>query len=577
MNLPGIIANGYPMRARTSKSRGKVGRRDSSWSVESNSSNLGTGTARFEHGNPVIEERQSPPNERVFNNHLHLPTVGGNEYTVKVKKVHEDSARLAKGTKSTTVAGAKTVAWRKVYFTLTCMQGMSARANAPALSVALTELFNAAFIELTEAVQPNNAVIATEAHTPTSTLQALVGTLPQAPFSSQPPANNHEAHYRWLRIMLVERVVTDPQVNESDVGAQQQMEFTNQAWTIAVPAPTKRVFIASSIQELNLNVAPSFALTDLETTFTVVYRDGSPSRHRQTIVAVSTNRDLLEALRVHNKTGADLTLDPIDSRAVRFDPVEIVADNESVTITVKAVGRISLGKNLWEKATHRVVLQVSSTKLTFDAAGVEASNYGTRVINDNGLSAKITVTNNNLNGLLSTFVDGESGPGTTLTVKTKSYGDRAGNSRGANIAVAVETLMGRARDPLTGQKAISIAVAHEIAHSIGIVRATEDNLNHGKFYAPKFGGSATGEIGHCAHKATLTDAETLRVHTDAEKKKTWEPNKPQIYVPNSSRSGICVMYHRGYLPPFANATFCSHCIKQLRLRGCAEVDWQIAY
>lgn len=556
VNLPQHDNLGEEVVVTTTKGATKTGTRRATWTAARNSSNLGTAEAALVTASPAVEDLPVTPGQRVFRNRVRLPPVGGDRFTVTARKAHEASRVLA----SRALTPVELVAWRKLYVTFNCMAGYEALAGQ--LAAALPAMLLPAFIRVEVKVPSDATPMVAEERVEADGIQRLVRALPDVPYARRRPADP-AINGLWLRLALVKQVFGFGEHQVRDVSAANSVD-EHGTWRITKQAPPSFVYAPEgSINELEFVGTTSIPLTATPQ-LTELPRTGRGGVRTKFEVRID-QATVAGAVRGAASLAQDveLQLDWPDGTRDRI-PASSFAD--PVVTFAWTVNNLGAGERARWAAAARLTLKAVQVKaraaIAFPADGVAAE--GTVTVAADGDTYAMAITDGPWAARLTDFFAGRT-PGATLKVKERPFKKLAGHSAGANIAMAVGELTARANNHAgNAQQLILRAIMHEIIHSIGgVVQALGNGENHPKYYAPAQGGSGSGGIGHCSQGATLTDATTLENNADAQKKKTYEPGKPRIFVPSSS--SICIMYHRAYTPHFWSATLCGNCVKQLRL------------
>lgn len=563
VNLPAHVANGHPMTVTTTKSANKSGTRQSAWSIAGQPTNLGdqqgVADTSFTGGAEVTEKLPLQPAQRTFENGVKLGHIGGNVFTVSVKKINA-------GLGSRAITSEPLETWRKIFITVNAMRGLEA-AKAT-IEGSLPALLAPAFIELEvrEPATPADGELAPVARVDSDALPGLIATMPASLYAGDAPAHNSPEGGLWARVMLVEgltgtRTTQTLQVTAAD-GA-----FTHPRWTLTLRAPDGDLFFAPSavtalrlrlLAKVTLNAPVDFAATSRKsggsTTWTCTATTGEVdpqlmARARQPITKSVT-------LILTRQSGGELRV-PLKS----YQNGDLVFQAE--TSQVHAIGQVA-----WQRDgtfTSKVVeVQTNGFDFEFAPDGTLPGGEARVTLARDERSYTIEVTDGPANALLTTAFAAQAGEA-EVSVTHRTGRNCAGFSKGRTIAVAVADLTARthaggaALDP-----ALLRVVAHEIIHSLGGVSPDLQGGNHPTYYPQTLGGVASGESAHCSFGTVLTPAATLLGSQDPLRKAIWEPNKPQIYAPANAQSPICVMYHRAQFPNFAASTLCANCILQLR-------------
>jgi hypothetical protein len=560
VNLPDHVANGEEITVTTTKGANKNGTRRANWSVSNARGNIGGVDATLVTASPAVEELPVSVGQRIFKNRVKLPRAGGNKYTVTAQKVH-DNAMV--GT-SRTLPGVELEAWRKVYFTINCMAGLEAWADV--LGRELPAMLLPAFIELEQVKPADETTMTSRERVDAAGLRGLVQALPAEPYAGQRPTDPTVSRF-WMRLALVRTFLGDEDTSAREV-AGDEISVANLARRITKGAPINWLYAApSSVEALELLLAPAMALNvkpapaitskkvegATSTKFALVI-DQNDVVQAATAVQASLRADVVLCLTWADGTEERRGADRIDNAGLHF------------TWSIASAGVVE--KNRWRRAAEDLrayaVEVTTHHKITF-VNGVAAQ--GTVTINNANDRCTIEVTDPTWVTRIDDFRAGRLADA-TLKVHGRISKSIAGQSSAGNIAIAVSEMVARTNNhQANAQQLLLRVMLHEIVHALGGVAQTmDDNAHstHPKFYPETLGGGAKGALAHCFTGCTLTDAATLQNHVDEQKRKTYEPGKPNIYVPSSST--ICGMYHRAYIPHMINSSLCSHCLQAFRLR-----------
>lgn len=558
VNLPSHTANGEEVTVTTTKGANKNGARRATWSVSAARGNLGDEVATFVTPSPALEEQPITPGRRTFKNHVKLPPPGGNKYTVTAKKVH-DNATV--GT-SRSLTGVEMVAWRKLYFTINFMDGLDQWADV--LGRELPAMLLPAFVEMEQKSPVDTTAMDSEGRVDSDALKRLVRALPAEPYAGQRPTDM-AVQPLWLRLALVRTFLGEDDSTAREVAAN-EVTVTGGSRLVTKPAVINWVYASpGSVTGLELALTENFPLgatPDFDAKSLKV--SGSTSTTCTVTVGPGDAFDAANVLRATVKEDVVLYLKWSSGKEERLKADSIDQDGLYFTWTVQGNGHPD--RSRWALADQnlqvkRVEVKTRATIQFVDGAAAE----GSVAITDTGDQCKITVTDQAWITRLDDFRAGRL-VNATLKVLGKTFHSIAGQSSGANIAIAVDEIVSRTGgDQARAQQLLLRVMLHEIIHAVGGVAQTmADGKRHAKFYPEAQGGVATGDIGHCSTGATLADATTLENHRDEQKRKTYEPDKPEIFVPSSST--ICVMYHRAYIPHLITAPLCAHCLRAFRVR-----------
>jgi hypothetical protein len=556
VNLASHVANGEEVTVTTTKSANNNGTRRANWSVSGARGNVGGDAATLVTASPAVEELPVTPGQRIFKNRVKLPAAGGDRYTVTAKKVH-DNATVGS---SRTLTGVQLEAWRKLYFTINCMAGLEAWAAR--LGQDLPAMLLPAFVEVEQKAPVDATPMASVNRVDHHALKQLVQALPAEPYAGQRPADP-DVQPLWMRLALVRTFLGEEESAASEVAAD-EVVVAGDARRITKRTPLNWMYASpGSVRSLELAITRTFALDDAPA---FEAKTGKISNSTSTSFTVTVDQaDVVQAAGVVRDTPRqDVALHLVwaSGKEERLPATDI--DDDGVYFTWQTSGNGHAEKARWSDVDNvrTKAVEVKTRRTIAFADG--AADEGAVTINDAGNECVVEVTDEDWVAQLDEFRAGTLA-NATLKVQATTYRAIAGQSRGGNIAIAVDDVVARAGgDEGRAQQLLLRVILHEIIHAVGgVVQDMADGGRHTKYYPEGFGGVATAPKGHCATGTTLTRAATLQNHTDEQKKKTFEPGKDQVYVPSSST--ICLMYHRAYVPHFITAPLCSQCLRAFRL------------